>query len=161
MRWYLQSWFPFHGRIGRAQYWIWTLLYAAILPVSGVTVAVLGALYYKPPDDSITNRTIIGFVTVAFLVLTFGTVTGLASTGVRRLHDRGKTGYWLLLYYLLPFLIWNNARMDAVGFVSVFAALGVQIWAIVDLGALPGEAGSNAFGPNPLAENPAATSAWS
>jgi uncharacterized membrane protein YhaH (DUF805 family) len=159
MRQYLRSWFPFHGRLGRAQYWIWTLLYAATPVVFGVIVGVLGALYYSPPDDTITNITMIGFATVAMLVLVSGAIIGLASTGVRRLHDRGKTGYWLLLYYLLPFIIWNNARMDTVGFVSVFVALGVQIWAIVDLGVLPGEADGNAFGPNPLANNPAAAAA--
>jgi len=151
MRQYLQSWFPFHGRIGRAQYWIWSLLYAATPVVFGVIVGVLGALTYNP-DDTITNRTIIGLATVAMLVLVFGAIIGLASTGVRRLHDRGKSGYWLLLYYLLPSMIWNNARMDTVGFVFVFVALGVQLWVIVDLGVLPGEAGSNAFGPSPLAK---------
>jgi uncharacterized membrane protein YhaH (DUF805 family) len=36
------------------------------------------------------------------------------------------------------------------------ATLSILIWPIVDLGVLRGDTGSNAFGPNPLAENPRA-----
>ncbi len=47
----------------------------------------------------------------------------------------------------------KNAGLDAVGLIFLLATLGISIWAIVDLGVLPGDPGSNAFGPNPLAEN--------
>jgi uncharacterized membrane protein YhaH (DUF805 family) len=79
-------------------------------------------------------------------------VTGLASVGVRRLHDRGKTGYWLLLYYLPPSMMSKNAGLDTVGLIFSVVDLGILIWAIVDLGVLRGEADSNAFGPNPLSK---------
>ena len=57
------------------------------------------SLNYNPPDDTITSRTIVGFVLLGItaLVFAFVIVVGLASAGIRRLHDRGKTGYWLLL----------------------------------------------------------------
>ena len=87
-------------------------------------------------------------------VFVFVIVAGFASTGVRRLHDRGKTGYWLLLYYLLPSMMAKNAGLDAVGFIFGLVTIGILIWALVDLGILPGEAGSNTFGPNPLLKNP-------
>ncbi len=48
---------------------------------------------------------------------------------IKRCHDRGKSGWWCLLL-LLP-------------------VIGT-IWAIVDLGALEGTPGQNAYGPNPL-----------
>ena len=117
---------------------------------------MLAALNYNPPDDTITNVTIfdlysLGIATTVFVV---ATVTGLASSGVRRLHDRGKTGYWLLLYYLLPSMMWKSAGVDAVGLASWLLILGILIWAIVDLGVLRGDTGSNDFGPNPLAGNP-------
>ena len=66
---------------------------------------------------------------------------------------RGKTGYWLLAYYALPSWLMKNAGLDAVGLIFLLATLGISIWAIVDLGVLPGDPGSNAFGSNPLAEN--------
>jgi hypothetical protein len=40
------------------------------------------------------------------------------------------------------------------GDIGVLVTIGISIWAIVDLGVLRGEAGSNAFGPNPLSKNP-------
>jgi uncharacterized membrane protein YhaH (DUF805 family) len=89
---------------------------------------------------------------IAFVVTI---MIGLASTGVRRLHDRGKPGYWLLLYYLLPSMITKYAGLDTVGLIYCMIALGILTWAIFDLGVLRGEDGSNVFGPNPLSENPA------
>ena len=48
---------------------------------------------------------------------------------IKRCHDRDKSGWWCLLL-LIPF----------VGF----------IWALIDLGILPGTIGDNSFGPDPL-----------
>jgi uncharacterized membrane protein YhaH (DUF805 family) len=93
--------FTFKGRIGRRQYWIWSLLYLLGGVVGGVALVVLAALNYNPPDDTITARTVVGFVLLGIgaIVYLVVTVVGLVSTGVRRLHDRGKTGWWLILYY--------------------------------------------------------------
>ena len=48
---------------------------------------------------------------------------------IKRCHDRGKSGWWCLIL-LIPF----------VGF----------IWAIIDLGILPGTVGPNEYGPDPV-----------
>ena len=46
------------------------------------------------PTDAITVVLVpIGIVFVVSMSV------AIAGIGVRRLHDRGKTGYWLLLYY--------------------------------------------------------------
>jgi uncharacterized membrane protein YhaH (DUF805 family) len=96
--------FRFKGRISRKQYWTATLTYVFAGMFGGLLFVVLAALNYNPPDDTITNRTIIGFVLlgIAFIVFAVVIVAGLASTGIRRLHDRGKSGWWLILYYLAP-----------------------------------------------------------
>jgi len=39
----------------------------------------------------------------------------IAVISVRRLHNRGKTGYYLLLYYGIPSWIMKNAGLDAAG----------------------------------------------
>jgi uncharacterized membrane protein YhaH (DUF805 family) len=158
---YLKSWFPFRGRIGRRQYWISTLLYLVVGVLGAAILVALAALNYNPPNDTITNVTIVGFVLlgIAMTVFVVVIVTGLASTGVRRLHDRGKTGYWLVLYYLLPSMMSKNAGLDTVGLIAGLVPLGILIFAIVDLGVLHSEAGSNAFGPNPLAKIPEPTPA--
>jgi uncharacterized membrane protein YhaH (DUF805 family) len=91
--------FSFQGRISRRQYWIATLLYSVAWVAVAVILVVLSALNYNPPDDSITGLTIAGFVGLglAAIALAFVTGAGLASSGVRRLHDRGKTGYWPII----------------------------------------------------------------
>ncbi len=155
MREYLKRWFPFRGRVGRRRYWISTLLYAVGWALGTVILVVLAALNYNPPDDTITSVTIVGFVLlgIAMIVFLVVIVAGLASAGVRRLHDRGKTGYWLALYYLVPWMMVKNAGLDTAGLIFSLVIFGILIWAIVDLGVLRGEAGSNAFGPNPLSKN--------
>jgi uncharacterized membrane protein YhaH (DUF805 family) len=55
---------------------------------------------------------------------------------------------------LLPSMLAKNAGLDTAGIIVVLVTLGILIWAIVDLGVLPGEAGSNVFGANPLSKNP-------
>ena len=47
----------------------------------------------------------------------------------------------------------KNAGLDTVGLIFGLVTIGLLICALVDLGILRGEAGSNAFGPNPLSEN--------
>jgi uncharacterized membrane protein YhaH (DUF805 family) len=138
---FLKSWFPFHGRIGRRQYWISTLLYSLVWVLGTVILITLAALNYNPPDDTITNRGIVGFVLfgIAMLVFSVVIVAKFTSTGVRRLHDRGKSGYWLLLYYGLPSMIARNEGPDNLRLIFWLVTLGILIWAIVDLGVLPGE----------------------
>ncbi len=156
MREYLTRWFPFCGRIGRRQYWISTSLYLLAWVLGAAILIALAALNYNPPDDTITNATIVGFVLLGIgtIVFVFAIVAGFASTGVRRLHDRGKTGYWLLLYYLPPSMMAKNAGLDTVGLIFGLVTIGLLIWALVDLGILRGDAGSNAFGPNPPSTKP-------
>ncbi len=63
-----------------------------------------------------------------------GILIGLAGImlHIKRCHDRDKSGWWCLLL-LVP----------VVNF----------IWAIIDLGILPGSIGANRFGPDPDAPN--------
>jgi uncharacterized membrane protein YhaH (DUF805 family) len=153
---HLKSWFLFHGRIGRRQYWISTLLYLLIWMFGGAILVVFASLNYNPPDDTISSRTIVGFVLLGITAIVFAFVimVGLTSAGIRRLHDRGKSGYWLLLYYLLPSMMLKNAGLDTVGLVFSLATLGILIGAIIDLGVLRGETGSKVFGTDPLSKDP-------
>jgi uncharacterized membrane protein YhaH (DUF805 family) len=66
----------------------------------------------------------------------------------KRLHDRGRSGWWAALVLVSIVAVWP--RPDS--FFDFFFTL-VLIWAGVDLGAMTGEAGTNRYGPNPL--NPA------
>lgn len=156
MREYVKKHFSFRGRIGRRHYWVSTLLYVLAFIVGIGVMITLAALNYNPPDDTITARTIVGFVLlgIAMIGFIFAISIGLASSGVRRLHDRGKSGYWLMLYYLLPWMMVKNAYWDIVGAIICGLAAVIVMWAMIDLGILRGENRSNAFGSNPLSKSP-------
>jgi uncharacterized membrane protein YhaH (DUF805 family) len=63
----------------------------------------------------------------------------------KRLHDRGRSGWWAALILFAVVAVWP--RPD--GFFDFLFTL-VLVWAAVELGAMPGEPGANRYGPNPL-----------
>jgi uncharacterized membrane protein YhaH (DUF805 family) len=63
----------------------------------------------------------------------------------RRLHDRGRSGWLAGVVLLALALAWP--RPD--GLIDYLAAV-VVLWAIIELGVMPGEQGANRFGPNPV-----------
>ncbi len=143
----LSNWFPFQGRIGRRRYWSLTLLYLFVSCAGLAAFIAAGILLELGPTDAITLA-IVPIVIIFMLSMS----VAVAGIGVRRMHDRGKTGFWLLLYYAVPLWLTKNAGLDTPGLVVWLASAGILIWAIIDLGVLRGEVGTNAFGPNPLAE---------
>ena len=150
MRNFLPAPFSFKGRIGRKRYWALTLLYTLALMIGMAMFVTLGIVLDANSSDAITI-VLVAIAIVFLLMMTFA----IAAIGVRRLHDRGKVGYWLLLYYAVPLWLSKGIGLDAVGLLVAAATLGIFIWGLVDLGFLHGETGSNAFGPDPLADNPA------
>lgn len=63
----------------------------------------------------------------------------------KRLHDRGKSGWWAALILLSLGVAWPHPT----GFFD-FVLVLVLVWAVVELAVLPSEQGANRFGPNPL-----------
>ena len=63
----------------------------------------------------------------------------------KRLHDRGRSGWWAALILIAFSAAWPSPR-GPLGFVGLL----VIVWAVVELGVLSGEQGANRFGPNPV-----------
>ena len=63
----------------------------------------------------------------------------------KRLHDRGRSGWWAALVLASIMAVWPRPE----GFFDFLFAL-VVVWAVVELGVMPGETGANRYGPNPL-----------
>lgn len=63
----------------------------------------------------------------------------------KRLHDRGRSGWWAAIVIIALIAVWPLPRSF---FDFIFAA--IVVWAVVELGIMPGEAGANRFGPSPL-----------
>lgn len=87
---------------------------------------------------------IAGIVTIALIVSSI-------AVHIKRLHDRDKSGWWLLLFYLLPIILDGLDRMSGVPLVFSLPAAAVSIWALVQFGFLRGTSGPNQYGPHPLA----------
>ena len=64
----------------------------------------------------------------------------------KRLHDRGRSGWWAALILFALVAVWPRPH----GFGSFIFTL-ILIWAGIELGVMQSEAGANRFGPSPLA----------
>ena len=112
--WYLKCikghYADFEGRARRTEYWMFLLVNVLIAFVLGIIAAMTGF------------RALSTLYSLAVLL------PGIA-VGVRRLHDTGRSGWWLLI--------------------SLIPVIGT-IWIIVLL-ATNGDAGSNQYGADPKA----------
>ncbi len=99
----------FSGRSSRSAYW-WWFLFSFIL---GIATQILDA--------------IIGTAPVLYAIAAIGLLLPSLAVAVRRLHDKGKSA-WSLLIALIPFI----------------GAIILLIWFIGE-----GESGENAYGPEP------------
>ncbi len=104
----------FEGRISRQPFWIATLIFWAVnWGLAGISYAIFG--------EYAANIVIL----VVPLVLLYPAL----AVGIKRWHDRDKSGWWMLIV-LVP----------VVG----------PFWYLIECGFLRGTAGENRFGPDPL-----------
>ena len=127
--------FGFQGRINRAKYWIATVTYIS------VTIALVGLGFFFRFDTI--------FFIIAAIIFVVLTVSGIA-VGLKRLHDRDMSGWWLLVFYLLPPVLDGLGRTLGIPLIFSLAGSAISIWALVVLGFLRGTSGANQYGPDPL-----------
>jgi len=77
----------------------------------------------------------------------------LAATTVRRLHDRNKSGWWIVPFFIAPILLgkagdWLGDSYPADFLMLVLVAL--SLWGFVETLGLRGTTGPNRFGADPL-----------
>ena len=134
----------FRGRSNRARFWLTAMAIWAIMFVGAVVSVGLTGL--SP------------FLAVLFLPVYLAAIVGSLANGARRLHDRGKSAWWLLLFVGLPVLLLMPAEIakgagpEAAAFPALFALLSlpISIWAFVEMGCLKGSTGPNRYGDDPL-----------
>jgi uncharacterized membrane protein YhaH (DUF805 family) len=147
--------FSFRGRIGRQPYWLASIAMIALTILIGSILAFSrGSIL--PPD---TGRLDAGALLLLASYVPFVWVA--LAVGAKRLHDRGKSAWWLLPFYALPSII-DGAGSYAGGMEMVFTlvSLALTVWAVVELGFLRGTTGPNAYGPDPLGAGPAPQPEW-
>jgi uncharacterized membrane protein YhaH (DUF805 family) len=114
IQWYtevLKKYAVFTGRARRAEYWSFWLVNFVIIVVLSVVGGFLGRA---------VGSFLVGIYSLAVLVPHL-------AVAVRRLHDTGKSGWWVLIL-LVPFVGWI---------------------ALLILLVLEGQPGDNEYGPNP------------
>ena len=136
------------GRINRAKYWRSTLLFT----VAGLMAAVIlfTAAGIAAPL----------FIIAVVLVLIPWLLWGFSIT-TERLHDRDKSAWWLVVFYLVPAGLGQLAKTawfaGAAGtvlhYILALASFALTIWGFVEIGCLRGTAGSNTYGPDPLLQS--------
>jgi uncharacterized membrane protein YhaH (DUF805 family) len=135
--------FSFQGRLNRKPYWTMaittTVVFILLLLLAVVTLREYGLEFL--------------LVTIAILVILYIPLIwiGLA-LGAKRLHDRDKSAWWLLVFYALPTILSTVAdRMEDAQFIVLhIVSFGISVWAFVEIGCLRGTVGPNRYGPDPL-----------
>jgi uncharacterized membrane protein YhaH (DUF805 family) len=143
--------FGFDGRFNRAKYWLVFALYTAVsLGFAFFAIDTLRLLDKDSSFEFLGGGLVLWLsgLVLAVLVLWSG-----FATGVKRLHDRDKSGWWILLFWLGPSLLSGAARTaihGGAGVLLTLASFAIGIWAFIELGCLPGTRGANLYGPDPL-----------
>jgi uncharacterized membrane protein YhaH (DUF805 family) len=135
--------FSFQGRLNRKPYWM-----TVIATMVAIIVLLLFALILIRE-----HRFEFAGLTLVLLVILYIPLIwiGLA-IGAKRLHDRDKSAWWLLVFYAAPGILSSAGnRMEDVGFIILhIISFAISVWAFVELGCLRGTPGPNRYGPDPL-----------
>lgn len=137
---WLELLFGFRGRINRAKYWLTFLIYFIAL----FALFFLFQLIFSFPTD------LLGTILI-FAIPVIPIVISSIAVAIKRLHDRNKSGWWLLVFYFLPGVIDKVGAHTAVELAFRLVSVAISIWALVELGFLRGTPGTNRYGPDPLA----------
>jgi len=144
--------FSFDGRIGRRTYWL------ALLALIAAVLVLTFAPFLLGNEEWVF---LILALTSQFIWLL--SLWPLLAVGSKRLHDRNKNSWWLLVFWLVPFalicggfsiILFADPRTGrtgdfATGSILIFARLLPALWGILERGILPRSNGANLYGPDP------------
>ncbi len=91
----LNKYATFSGRARRSEYWWWYLFVTIVFLVASVIDRAIGFTY---SDLTLGGGWLATIAAIVFLVPNL-------AVGVRRLHDTGRSGWWLLIG-LVPLIGW-------------------------------------------------------
>lgn len=94
----LKNIFNFHGRARRSEYW-WTYLAMYILTILIVYISMFATLGFTSLGDKESMESLAPGALITFLVIvgvwTIIYVLVMLSVEIRRLHDTGRSGWWI------------------------------------------------------------------
>ncbi len=160
--------FRFNGRVNRAKFWFGLLYLFCIMGVLLALGAGLSAWLGGEVSFDLDTGDIFGIVDPATyqlpslaklpLVLFKLVATGLLlwiyfALTIKRLHDRDKSAWWTMPFFVLPGLYdqFADRLPDSYWMLPLaVAAFALYFWSFVEMGFLRGNPRTNRFGPNPL-----------
>ena len=170
---YQPFWLRFDGRINRARYLLATLAILCAMIAILVSLAVIGASFgiggrYSINliviSTSITMRApteLWWFPGIITLPLTVVLTWSYLAIAIKRLHDRNKSGGWVIPFIGLTALNahFGNLLGHAPAFIDLVSGI-LFLWGLVEMSFLKGTSGPNRFGPDPLAPVASTASRW-
>ncbi|MBR0778869.1 DUF805 domain-containing protein [Bradyrhizobium diazoefficiens] len=162
--------FRFDGRICRGEFWFGLV---CLLCALTLTLLLVGAVIFTISDTRSFNLDVDDVFKVVDpaawrrlhtiglpLLLSEIAGTGLLlwmylAISVKRLHDRNKSGWWMMAFFVYPGLYQQfvDRLPDSLWIIPFAAAAGIlPLWALIEIGFLRGTSGANRFGPDPLTE---------
>ena len=169
MVWYL---FGFEGRINRAKYWLAGLvilglmiflMLLAFVPVNylfGTTKIDVNFdnvfAMFDPRSYRSLSRSDFGSIVLHAIVMP-PVLWMFLATSVKRLHDRDRSGWWLVVFFVVPGLCGQFSDRLPDSWWVLFITWPIPacyLWGFVELYFLPGTRWTNRFGPNPLGKQP-------
>jgi uncharacterized membrane protein YhaH (DUF805 family) len=145
--------FGLRGRIDRTKWWIASFILIIVLLVD---LKLIDRFNLEALSATLSRLAAISLAVVLALV-TLLMVYCLLAVSVKRLHDRNRRGWWILLFPLAPVVLASivSALGEDLAPVLTHAVwavvLIVTIVALIELGVRPGTAGLNRYGPDPRA----------
>lgn len=155
--------FSFKGRINRKPWWLATI---AVGLAASVITGILEALA-RSSGETIVNPVThelepTGIFGLAISIIALANLWIAFALSAKRLHDRDRTGWWLIWQLLILILAVilvvvaiavpkeQGALWYALAGAPGLAAFVISVWLFVQIGFLRGTEGPNRFGPDPL-----------
>ena len=167
--WYL---FRFEGRINRAKLWLAGPVLLGLMMVVGAAIAAIQSLLGGPTSFHFGAEDLFKLVdpeayrslTLAdlprLLVKLLGTTLLMwvyFAASIKRLHDRDKSGWWMVPFFAVPGLY--NQFADRLpdshaDLPLAIAASALCLWGFIEMYCLKGSRKTNRFGADPLTPPP-------
>ncbi len=143
--------FSFSGRLNRAKYWLAFLIGATISAVCiGILAVLMNGLRMGVYGEAPGGIMAVVAVMVIVLIVVFCSSLAIA---FKRLHDRNKSGVWLLLFWLAASVlnvIGQSMGANGAGAFVALVGVALAVWGFVEIGCLKGTTGPNDYGPDPI-----------
>lgn len=134
--------FSFKGRVNREPYWL------AVAFMLALTLALsnIGYRFGSGGDEDTVG--LFGLMILVAYVPAMWATLALVS---KRLHDRDKSSWWMIVFYAIPAAFdVIGEKLGGIGILFTLAGLGLSLWGLAEIGFLRGSAGPNRYGPDPL-----------